>query len=78
MERAVHKGYEYAADDVHQHEDADVIEANLVDLVMGDSADDGEDEEEYEDDGDDTILNYCTNTDANGNGDDDEDEDDDL
>ena len=74
----MHKGYEYAADDVHQHEDAYVIEAKLADLVMGVSADYEEDEEEYEDDGDDTILNYCTNTDANGNGDDDEDEDDDL
>ena len=70
-ERAMHEGDEYAADDVHQHEDADVIEANLADLVMGDSAD----EEEYEDDGDDTILDYCTDTDANGNGDDDEDDD---
>ena len=68
--RAVHEGDEYAADDVHQHEDADVIEANLADLVMGDSADDEEDEEEYEDDGDDT--------DANENGDDDNDEDDNL
>ena len=62
---------------MHQHEDADVIEANLADLVMGVSADDEEDEE-YEDDGDDTILDYCTDTDANGNGDDDDDEDDDL
>ena len=69
-ERTMHKGYEYAADDVHQHEDADVIEAKLADLVMGVSADDEEDEEEYEDDGDDT--------DANGNGDDDNDEDDNL
>ena len=77
-ECAVHKGYEYDADDVHQHEDANIIEANLADLVMGVSADDEEDEEEYEDDGDDTILNYCTDTDANGNGDDDDDEDDDL
>ena len=77
-ERAVHEGYEYAADDVHQHEDADVIEANLADLVMGVSADDEEDEKEYEDDGDDTILDYCTDTDANGNGDDDDDKDDDL
>ena len=77
-ERAVHEGDEYAADDVHQHEDADVIEANLADLVMGDSADDEEDEEEYEDDGDDTILDYCTDSNANGNGDDDNDEDDDL
>ena len=77
-ERAVHKGYEYAADDVRQHEDADVIEANLADLVMGVSADDEEDEEEYEDDGDDTILDYCTDSNANGNGDDDNDEDDDL
>ena len=76
-EHAVHKGYEYAADDVHQHEDADVIEANLADHIMGVSADDDEDEEEYEDDGDDTILDYCTDTDANGNGDDDDDEDDD-
>ena len=66
----MHESYEYAADDVHQHEDADVIEANLADLVMGVSADDEEDEEEYEDDGDDT--------DANGNGDDDNDEDDNL
>ncbi|XP_039841013.1 putative uncharacterized protein YGR160W [Panicum virgatum] len=74
----VHEGDEYAAGDVHQHEDADVIEANFVDLVMGVSADDEEDEEEYEDDGDDTILDYCTDTDANGNGDDDDDEDDDL
>ena len=70
MERAVHEGDKYAADDVHQHEDADIIEANLADLVMGDSSDDEEDEEEYEDDGDDT--------DANGNGDDDNDEDDNL
>ena len=55
----MHEGYEYAGDDVHKHEDADVIEANLADLVgtnMGVSADDEEDEEEYEDDGDDTIL----------------------
>ena len=69
----MHEGYEYAGDDVHKHEDADVIEANLADLVgtnMGVSADDEEDEEEYEDDGDDT--------DANGNGDDDNDEDDNL
>ena len=73
-ERAVHEGDEYAADDVHQHEDANVIEANLADLVMEDSSN----EEEYEDDGDDTILDYCTNTDANGNGDDDDDEDEDL
>ena len=77
-ERAVHGGDEYAADDVHQHEDADVIEANLVDLVMGVSADDEEDEEEYEDDGGDTILDYYTDSNANGNGDDDNDEDDDL
>ena len=77
-ERAVHEGDEYAADDVHQHEDAHIIEANLADLVMGDSADDEEDEEEYEDDGDDTTLDYCTDTDANGNSDDDDDEDDDL
>ena len=77
-EHAVHEGYEYAAYDVHQHEDADVIEANLADLVMGDSADDEEDEEEYEDDGGDTILDYCTDTDASGNGDGDDDEDDDL
>ena len=77
-EHAVHEGDEYAADDVHQHEDAYVIEANLADLVMGDSSDDEEGEEEYEDDGDDTILDYCTDTDANGNGDDDDDEDDDL
>ena len=75
---AVHEDYEYATDDVHQHEDADVVEAYLADLVMGDSTDDEEDEEAYEDDGDDTILNYCTDTDANGNGDDDDDEDDDL
>jgi len=77
-ERAMHEGDEYAADDVHQHEDAHIIEANLADLVMGDSADDEEDEEEYEDDGDDTILDYCTDSNANGNGDDDNDEDDDL
>jgi hypothetical protein len=74
----VHEGAKYAAADVHQHEDANVIEANLADLVMGDSLDDEEDEEEYEDDGDDTILDYCTDTDANGNGDDNDDEDDDL
>ena len=74
----MHESYEYAADDVHQHEDADVIEANLADLVMGVSADDEEDEEKYGDDGDDTILDYCTDTDANGNSDDDDDEDDDL
>jgi len=77
-ERAVHKGYEYAADDVHQHEGADVIEANLADLVMGVSADDEEDKEKYGDDGDDTILDYCPDTNANGNGDDVDDEDDDL
>ena len=77
-EHAVHEGYEYAADDVHQHEDADIVEAYLSGLVMGDSADDEEDEEEYEDDGDDTILDYCTDSNANGNGDDDNDEDDDL
>ena len=55
-ERAVHEGYEYAANDVHQHEEAYVIEANLADLVMGVSADDEEDEEEYEDDEDDNYL----------------------
>ena len=77
-ERTVHEGYEYAADDVHQHEDADIIESNLADLVgtnMGVSADDEEDEEKYEDDGDGTILEYCTDTDTNGNGDDDDDND---
>ena len=77
-DRAMHEGDEYATDDVHQHEDAYVIEANLADLVMGVSADDEEDEEEYEDDGGDTILDYCTDTDASGNGDGDDDEDDDL
>ena len=70
----MHESYEYAIDDVHQHEDADVIEANLADLA-GVSADDEEDEEEYEDDGDDTILDYCIDTDANGNGDDNDDDD---
>ena len=77
-ERAVHEGAEYAADDVHQHEDADINLADLVGTNMGVSADDEEDEEEYEDDGDDTILDYCTDTNANGNGDDDDDKDDDL
>ena len=77
-EHAVHEGDGYAADDVHQEEDADVIEANLAELVgtMGVSADDEEDEEEDEDDGDDTILEYCTDTDPNGNGVDDDDDDD--
>ena len=74
----MHEGDGYAADDVHQEEDADVIEANLAELVgtMGVSADDEEDEEEDEDDGDDTILEYCTDTDPNGNGVDDDDDDD--
>ena len=70
----MHEGYEYAADDVHQHEDADINLADLVGTNMGVSADDEEDEE-YENDGDDTILDYCIDTDANGNGDDDDDDD---
>ena len=32
-EHVVHKGAEYAADDVHQKEKANIIETNLADLV---------------------------------------------
>ena len=76
--RSVQCKVEYAIDDVHQEEDAGIIEANLADLVRtnGVSSGDEEDEEEDEDDGDDTILEYCTDTDPNGNGVDDDDDDD--
>jgi len=65
----VHEGDKHAADDVHQEEDADVIEANLADLVRTNkgvtiSVDDEEDEE----DEDDAIFEYYSDTDANGNG----------
>ena len=76
----MHEGAEYAADDVHQEEDADVIKANLAYLVrtMGVSS---ADDEEDEDDEDDTILEYCSDTATNWNGvhnDDDDNDDDNL
>ena len=47
---------EYAIDDVHQEEDAGIIEANLADLVKTNGVSLG-----------DTILEYCSDTAANGN-----------
>jgi len=67
--RSVQCKVEYAIDDVHQEEDAGIIEANLADLVRTNKgvtilADDEEDEE----DEDDAIFEYYSDTDANGNG----------
>jgi hypothetical protein len=54
--RSVQCKDEYAIDDVHQEEDADVIEANLANLVRTNGVSSG-----------DTILEYCSDTTANGN-----------
>ena len=64
--RSVQCKVEYAIDDVHQEEDAGIIEANLADLVRTNGVSSGDEEDEEEDE-DDTIMEYCSDTAANGN-----------